>query len=143
MTQILLLGIYPTKHKTLNQKDICTHTFTAGIFTPKPSSADEGIKKEVLQIYNRIRLSYKKEWKIAIWNNMDGPRGYYAKWNKSDRKANARLFHLYMASKEENKQVEQKKIHIYREHLDSFKMGGGLGWCIEKMKGFRSTNWFL
>ena len=27
----------------------------------------------------------KKEWNLAICNNMDGPRGYYAKWNKSDR----------------------------------------------------------
>ena len=27
----------------------------------------------------------KKEGNLAIYNNMDGPRGYYAKWNKSDK----------------------------------------------------------
>lgn len=26
-----------------------------------------------------------KEWNLAIYNNMDGPRGYDAKWNQSDR----------------------------------------------------------
>ena len=37
-------------------------------------------------IYNGILLSYlKKEQNLAICNNMDGPRGYYAKWDKSDR----------------------------------------------------------
>jgi len=31
-----------------------------------------------------ILLSHK-ELDLAICENMDGPRGYYAKWNKSDR----------------------------------------------------------
>ena len=35
-------------------------------------------------IYNRILLGHKKEQKLTICNSMDGPRGYYAKWNKSD-----------------------------------------------------------
>ena len=26
-----------------------------------------------------------KEWNLAICDNIDGPRGYYEKWNKSDR----------------------------------------------------------
>ena len=26
-----------------------------------------------------------KEWNLAISDNIDGPRGYYEKWNKSDR----------------------------------------------------------
>ena len=28
----------------------------------------------------------KKEWDLAICDNMDGPRGHYAKWNKSNSK---------------------------------------------------------
>ena len=36
-------------------------------------------------IYNGILFSNKKERNLAICENMDGPRGYYAKWNKSDR----------------------------------------------------------
>ena len=27
----------------------------------------------------------KKEWNFAIWSNMDGLGGYFAKWNKSNR----------------------------------------------------------
>ena len=27
----------------------------------------------------------KKEWNLAVCDNMDGARGYYAKWNKSKR----------------------------------------------------------
>ena len=26
-----------------------------------------------------------KEWNLAIYDNTDGPRGYYEKWNQSDR----------------------------------------------------------
>ena len=30
-------------------------------------------------------LAIKKEWKFAIYNNMDGLGEYYAKWNKSEK----------------------------------------------------------
>ena len=46
-----------------------------------------------------ILLNHKKEWNLAIWNNMDGLGGYYAKWNKSDRKINVVWHHLYVESK--------------------------------------------
>ena len=36
-----------------------------------------------------------KEWDLAICNNMDRPREYYAKWNKS----NTILFHVYVESR--------------------------------------------
>ena len=32
-----------------------------------------------------ILLSHKKEWNNAIYNNMDGPGGCDAKWNKSEK----------------------------------------------------------
>ena len=32
-----------------------------------------------------ISLSHNKEWNNAIWSNMGGLGGHYAKWNKSDR----------------------------------------------------------
>ena len=35
----------------------------------------------IMEYYSAI----KNEWNFAICNNMDGPGGYYAKWNKSDR----------------------------------------------------------
>ena len=41
---------------------------------------------EAIYIYDGILLSHKNlEWNLAIWNNMDGSRGYYPKWNKSER----------------------------------------------------------
>ena len=41
----------------------------------------------------------KKKWDFAICNNMDGPGGYYAKRNKSDREKQVLLYHLYVESK--------------------------------------------
>ena len=38
-----------------------------------------------IYIYNGILFGHKKEWNLAIFSNMDGPRGHYVKWNKSDR----------------------------------------------------------
>ena len=42
------------------------------------------MNKEDVHIYNGILLSHKKEWNLAICDNMDGLGGHYAKWNKSD-----------------------------------------------------------
>ena len=33
--------------------------------------------------HNGIPLSHKKEWNGAMCSNMDGPRHYHTKWNKS------------------------------------------------------------
>ena len=35
-----------------------------------------------MEYYTAIQ---KNEWNLAIWDNMDGPREYYAKWNKSEK----------------------------------------------------------
>ena len=42
-------------------------------------------EEDVVTTYTEILLNHKKEWYLAICNNIDGPRGYYAKWNKSGR----------------------------------------------------------
>ena len=47
----------------------------------KCPSVDEWIKK-MWCIYIQF---HKKEWTLASCNNMDGPRVYYAKWNKSEK----------------------------------------------------------
>ena len=51
----------------------------------KCPSKDEWIKK--MWFINTIEYNsaIKKEWKFAICYKMDGPGGYYTKWNKSDR----------------------------------------------------------
>ena len=78
-------------------------------------------KEDVVYIYNGILLSHKKEWSLAICDNMSGARGYYAKWNKSDReRTNAVWFHLYVESKRQNKWTnitKQKQSHRYREQV--------------------------
>ena len=42
-------------------------------------------KKDVVYMDNGLLLSHKKEWNLVIYINMDGPRGYYVKWNKSEK----------------------------------------------------------
>ena len=45
----------------------------------------------------RILLGHKKEWDLAIWDNMNGSREYYAKWRH--RRTNITCLHLYVDSK--------------------------------------------
>ena len=40
--------------------------------------------ENVAYIYNRILSSHKKEWNLAISDNMDVPRDYHTKWSKPD-----------------------------------------------------------
>ena len=42
-------------------------------------------KEDVVQMYNGILLSHKKERNNAICSNMDGPRDYHIEWSKSDK----------------------------------------------------------
>ena len=43
-------------------------------------------QENVVYTNNGISFSHKKGRNLAICDNTDGPRGYYAKLNKSDRK---------------------------------------------------------
>ena len=68
------------------------------------------IKKDVVyNIYNGILLSHKK-WNLAICGNMDGPRGYYAKWNRSDQERQISYVFIYVwnLKNKTNKQIEKK-----------------------------------
>lgn len=40
-------------------------------------------KENIINTHNGILLILKKEGNPAICDNMDGPRGHYAKWNES------------------------------------------------------------
>ena len=80
---IPLLGIYP--EKTIIQKDTCTPTFIAALFTiaktwrqPKCPSTDEWIKKMwYIYTHKGILLSHKKERNNAICSNMNATRDYH------------------------------------------------------------------
>ena len=41
--------------------------------------------KDVVYTFNRILFGHEEELNLAIWDNMDGSWGYYAKWNKAGR----------------------------------------------------------
>ena len=53
-------------------------------------------KEDVVRIYNGILPRHKKEWNNVICSNMDGPRGYHAKWSKSDRERQTSYDITYM-----------------------------------------------
>ena len=78
-------------------------------------------------------LSHKKEWNKAICSNMNGPRDYHTKWNKSDRKTNTIWYHLYVESKSGtnehkygtmNLSTKQKQTHRHREQTCGCQRGG-------------------
>lgn len=49
-----------------------------------------------IYIYIHIKLSLKREWNVAICNNLDEPRGYCAKWTKSVRERQILCDFTYM-----------------------------------------------
>ena len=52
----------------------------------------------------------KKEWNLAIYDNMDRPTGYYAKWNNSDKERQIPYDFTYIWNliNKTNKQTKQK-----------------------------------
>lgn len=82
-----LLGTYPNEEKTLTWKDTGTPKFMAALFTivkevMQVSIKGWMIKENVAYTYNGIWSSHKKEWNLAICDNMDGPWEHFAKLNK-------------------------------------------------------------
>ena len=71
-------------------------------------------KEDVVFMHNWLLLSHKKkESNLAICGNMDGPGGYYAMWNKSDReKRNTEWFHFMWNLKNKwTNRTEQEQTH--------------------------------
>ena len=62
---------------------------------PNCPSTDDWIKK-MCYVYTMEYYSAIKEWNNAICSNTDGPAGYYAKWNKSDRERQILYVSTYM-----------------------------------------------
>ena len=57
-------------------------------------------KEDVVYTHNGILPSHNEEWNSAICNNVDVPRDYYAKWNKSDGgRQILSCYHLYVEIK--------------------------------------------
>ena len=85
---IPVLRIHLKEMKTVSQRDIYTPMFTAALFTiakiwkqPVYLSTNKQIKK----LWYICKFSHEKEGNCTLWDNMNGPWGHYAKWNKIDR----------------------------------------------------------
>jgi len=64
-----------------------------------------------------ILHSSKNGWDDAIWDNIDGPRGYYAKWNKSywQRQMPYDFAHKWNLNNDNNnKWINKKQNHTYK-----------------------------
>ena len=57
-----------------------------------------GLKEGVVYIKKYYSV-IKKECNISICDKMDGPRVYYAKWNKSDRERQIWSVFVYVRNK--------------------------------------------
>jgi len=62
----------------------CSIIYNSQIMEATQVSTDRWVDKDVYR-YNGILLSHKKEWNLAIYDNMDGPWGHYAKWKKLEK----------------------------------------------------------
>ena len=85
---IPFLGIYPKVFKSGSQRDICTPTFIAALFTiakkwkqPKCPSTDEWILKYGINILCNIMQPWKRRNSVTCYN-IDEPQGHYAEWTK-------------------------------------------------------------
>ena len=60
-------------------------------------------KKAVVHLHNILLLSHKKEGNLTLCDSMNGPREYYAKWNKPVRERQIPYnFSHYAESNEQN-----------------------------------------
>ena len=50
----------------------------------------------MVYIYIQCNISHKKEWNSTVCKNMNGPKEYYARWNKSDRERQILYVITYM-----------------------------------------------
>lgn len=91
-------------------------------------SIDRWMEKENGEIYRSPNL--------AIWGNIDRSRGYYAKWNKSDRERQISYDFTYMWNlKQQNKWINEKQDHTYQYWEQTDGCQRGVGW------GNRQTGW--
>ena len=55
-----------------------------------------------------------KEWDTVICSKMDGPKEY-TKWNKSDRKTNIMISHIWNLKNNTNESVYKTNTHRHRK----------------------------
>lgn len=63
----------------------------------------------MVHVYNGILPSHKEEGNIAIWDNVNGPGGSYAKWNESDRERQVSYAVTYMWDMKTDRQAHRQR----------------------------------
>ena len=98
-------------------------------------SIDGWMDKEI----DKWNISHKREWNLAICDNMDVPWGYYAKWNKSDRERQIpyNLIYMWDLKNKTNKQTKQNKTHRHRKQNGGCQGDGGVGGWEKWVKGVK------
>ena len=66
-------------------------------------------------------ITHRIEWNVPICDNMNGPRGSHAKWNKLDRERQIPYDLTYMWN------LKEKQAHRYREQTGGHQKAGGWG----------------
>ena len=84
---ITLLGIYPDKTTSLTGKDTGAPCSLRQYLQqqPKCPSIAKWMRKRWCICTTEYYSVIKKKWNLAICENMHGPRGSCAKWNKSEK----------------------------------------------------------
>ena len=147
--EIPLLGIFLRKTKALIQKDTCTPVCTRALFTAvkiwKQPKCPSTYGDKYIYICMYVLLSHKKEWNLAIYNNIDGHRGYYAKWISQTQKDKYRMISLSMESKKQNKwtNIKQKQTYGYTEKTGACQRGVGRRNEYSRWGRLRGTNFQL
>lgn len=87
-----------------------------------------GRRKSMVYVYGRILPTMKKEWNIAIWDNMDGSQRNYAKQNgRWERQILYNFTYMWSLKNKTNKQAKKKKSQIKRTEW----------WFPERSRGSR------
>ena len=86
---------------------------------------------------------YNKEWNQAICNNMDGPSGQCAEWNKSDRERQIPCDFTYTWNLKYNTNKQNGNRLIDTENILTVTRWEGSWEVDEKLKELRSTRWQL
>ena len=93
-------------------------------------------KETVVSGNNRILFSHEKEGNPAICNNLGGPWGHYAKWDKSDRERQILHDFTYMWN--------LKELNSKRQRGEWWLPGpgaGGLGLMLVKEHNLAVRRW--
>ena len=71
--------------------------------------------------YSRILLSHKKEWNNAICSNIDGPRDYHIKWNKSEKDKYHIIYMWNLKSDTTELLYKTEKTHRFRKQTYGYQ----------------------